>query len=282
MPREDGFDRTLSLMREGYLYILNRRRSFHSDVFETKLLGKRVICMGGKEAAEIFYDTDKFKRKGATPNRVVQTLFGKNGVQALDGQAHQHRKEKFMSIMSKGNLERLTDITKQQWEHAIEKWTAMDQVIFYEEVQKLLCRTACEWAGVTVSDRKIDELANDLEAMFESPTAVGPDHWKGRNARNRVERWVAEMIQDVRAGKIQPAENTALHAFAFHQDLDGNLLDAETAAVEVINILRPIVAIAIFVNFALLAVHHYPEEKKKLQSSDDQYAMMFVQEVRRY
>ncbi|MCF3942267.1 hypothetical protein [Oceanobacillus alkalisoli] len=100
MPREEGIDHGLSLMREGYMYILNRRHSFNSNIFETRLLGKKAICMVGKEAAEVFYNTEKFKRKDAAPNRAVQTLFGKNGVQALDGQDHKHRKEMFMSIMS--------------------------------------------------------------------------------------------------------------------------------------------------------------------------------------
>lgn len=54
MPREEGIDSTWRLMEEGYMYILNRRHSFNSDIFETRLLGKKAICMGGKEAAEIF------------------------------------------------------------------------------------------------------------------------------------------------------------------------------------------------------------------------------------
>src|SRR5690625_3690987 len=107
MPREEGIDHSLSLMREGYMYILNRRRSFNSDVFETRLLGKKAICIGGKYAAEVFYDSEKFQRKGAAPNRAIETLFGKNGVQALDGQAHKHRKKMFMSIMSSDELSRL-------------------------------------------------------------------------------------------------------------------------------------------------------------------------------
>ena len=113
MPREEGIDHSLSLMREGYMYILNRRHSFNSNIFETRLLGKKAICMGGKEAAEVFYDTEKFKRKDAAPNRVVQTLFGRNGVQALDGQTHKHRKEMFMSIMSPDEIEdEITSIGK--------------------------------------------------------------------------------------------------------------------------------------------------------------------------
>ena len=161
------------------MYILNRRHSFNSDIFETRLLGKKAICMGGKEAAEIFYDTEKFKRKDAVPNRVMETLFGQNGVQALDGQAHKHRKEMFMSIMSPEELKKLADITKKQWEIALDKWGDMDKVILYEEAKEIMCRTACQWAGVPLQGDEVKGLAKYLAAMFESAAAVGPNHWLG-------------------------------------------------------------------------------------------------------
>lgn len=282
MPKEEGIDHSLSLIREGYMYILNRRKSFNSDIFETRLLGKKTICMGGKEAAEVFYDTDKFKRKDAAPNRAMQTLFGKNGVQGLDGQDHKHRKEMFMSIMSPEGLKKLTSITEKQWEIALDKWEQMDNIFLYEESKEIMCKTACLWAGVPVEENEIKRLTKDLGAMFESAAAVGPAHWLGRNARNRVEQWMVELINRVRDGKVNPPENTALHKFAWHRDLEGNLLDTEIAAVEVINILRPIVAIAIFINFIALAVYHYTEERKKLENREEKYAQMFVQEVRRF
>ncbi|WP_339227431.1 cytochrome P450 [Oceanobacillus sp. FSL K6-2867] len=282
MPREEGIDHSISLMREGYMYILNRRHSFNSEIFETRLLGKKAICMGGEAAAEIFYDTEKFKRKDAAPNRVIQTLFGKNGVQALDGQNHKHRKEMFMSIMSTEGLQSLKDITNKQWKLAISKWQQMNEVVLYEEVKEILCRTACQWAGVPLEDDDVKKVTKDLAAMFESPAAIGPAHWSGRHARNRVEKWMGELIERVRNGEINPPADTALHKFSWHRDLEGNLLNTNTASVEVINILRPIVAISIFINFTVLALHHYPEEMEKLKTCDEKYALMFVQEVRRF
>ena len=237
MPREEGVDRSLSLMREGYMYILNRRRSFNSNVFETRLLGKKAICMGGEEAAALFYDNEKFKRKNAAPNRALQTLFGKNGVQTLDEESHKHRKEMFMSLMSRDELKRLTDIAKEQWEIAINKWEQMDEVVLYEEAQEVMCRSACIWAGVPIRESKFKSLAKALGSMFESAAAVGPNHWIGRNARNASEKWIGELVEKVREGNLKPPENTALYKFSWHRDLKGKQLDTETAAVEVLNII---------------------------------------------
>lgn len=46
--------------------------------------------------------------------------------------------------------------------------------------------------------------------------------------------------------------------FAMHTDLEGNLLDEQIAAVEVINVLRPTVAVSRFIVFCALALHQYP------------------------
>lgn len=282
MPREEGIDHSLSLMREGYMYILNRRHSFSTEIFETRLLGKKAICMGGRAAAEVFYDTEKFKREDAAPNRVVQTLFGKNGVQAFDGREHKQRKGMFMSIMSPEGLQRLREIAQKQWNQALVKWEQMDELVLYEEVKEILCSTACHWAGVPLEEEDVKEVTKDLAAMFESPAAVGPNHWSGRHARNKVEKWLSELVDKVRRGELNPQEDTALYIFSWHRDLKGNLLNTDTVSVEVINILRPIVAIAIFINFTVLALHHYPKEREKLKTSDERYAQMFVQEVRRF
>lgn len=112
MPHEKGLDNTVHVLKEGYSYILNRRKKFQSDVFETHLLGQKAICMGGEAAAELFYDTTKFKRAGAAPKRVQKTLFGEKGVQTLDGKEHEHRKEMFMSLMSPQQLEKMNDRLK--------------------------------------------------------------------------------------------------------------------------------------------------------------------------
>lgn len=282
MPQEEGLDQSLSLLREGYAYIPNRRRSFQSELFETRLMGKPAICMGGKEAAALFYDPKKFQREGAVPKRVVKTLFGKGGVQGLDGEAHRHRKAAFMGLMAPKQIARLTDVAKEQWTSAADKWAEQNEIVFYKEAQELLCRIACEWAGVPLKEEEVKQRTEELSALFESAVSVGPEYWKTRRARRKVEKWIGGLIEEVRAGRLHPPEETTLYVFSHHQELAGSVLDTKTAAVEVLNILRPITAVSIYLAFTALALHQFPEQKPKLTSVDGSYTKYFVQEVRRF
>ncbi|MFD1706310.1 cytochrome P450 [Siminovitchia sediminis] len=283
VPREEGLDHSVSLMREGYMYILNRRKSFQSNVFETRLLGQKAICMGGKNAAELFYDQEKFKRKGAAPKRVQETLFGKQGVQTLDDNQHLNRKEMFMSLMSEENTKKFIDIHRTDWKKAVEEWTGKDEIVFYEEAKKILCQTACKWAGVPLPDEELEKRTNELASLFETPALIGPEHWKGRHNRNILEAWMKELVEKVREGEWSPDPQTALYTMSWHKDVEGERLDPHTAAVEILNILRPITAIAIYMCFTVLALEQFPEEKGKLASEPTgQYLQWFVQEIRRF
>ena len=77
--------------------------------------------------------------------------------------------------------------------------------------------------------------------------------------------------------------DTALHIIASHRDLDGKPLPVAHAAVELINLLRPTVAVERCVTFAALALHKHPESRARLLGGDEpEYLDWFVQEVRRF
>ncbi|GIP43026.1 cytochrome P450 [Paenibacillus sp. J45TS6] len=281
-PKEEGLDNTLNVLKEGYLYITNRAIGFQSNLFETRLLGEKAICMRGEEAAQLFYDNEKFVREGAAPKRVLKTLFGENGVQTLDGEEHHHRKAMFMSLMSREGLQKIREITSKHWGLAVGRWETKKEIEIYEESQELLCRIACEWAGVPLAIDEVKEKSEWLGAMIEATAAIGVAHMKGKRARSKAEKWITALVEEVREGKIHPAEDTALYTFSWHRDLTGELLDPETASVEVLNIIRPIVAVSIYITFTALAVIQQPEEREKLASGDETYLQNFVQEVRRF
>src|SRR3546814_6381456 len=106
MPRDESFDSTLALLRDPYGFISKKCRRYGSDVFETRLLLRRTICMTGPEASELFYEQDRFIRRGAAPGRVQKTLFGRGGVQGLDAEAHRRRTQMCMSLMTPGQTGR--------------------------------------------------------------------------------------------------------------------------------------------------------------------------------
>jgi fatty-acid peroxygenase len=98
MPRARGFDHSYAFLREGYDFIGNRCAELGSDVFRARLMLWRVICMRGASAAEVFYASDKFTRRGAMPLTVLMLLQDFGSVQMLDGKAHRHRKAMFTAI----------------------------------------------------------------------------------------------------------------------------------------------------------------------------------------
>jgi fatty-acid peroxygenase len=282
IPHDRSLDNSLALMQEGYLFIKNRVEKYQSDLFEARLLGQQIICMSGEEAAKVFYDSEKFQRSGAAPKRVQKTIFGVNAIQTMDGEAHIHRKLLFISLMTPPHQKRLANLAMEQWEASAVKWEAVEEVVLFEEAKDLLCRVACHWAGVPLKESEVKERADDFHAMVDAFGAIGPRHWKGRMARAKTEDWIREVIEDVRAGKLKAEEDSALFAMAFHTELDGSQLDPHMAAIELINVLRPIVAIATFITFSALALHEHPGSKELLKSGNNDDLESFTQEVRRY
>jgi fatty-acid peroxygenase len=275
-------DSTLALAYGGYTFISKRCDNYHSDIFQTRLLGRPTICMRGEEAARIFYDTDRFKRSGVVPNNVLSTLFGFGGVQGLDGMAHSNRKQLFMALMSSENIDHLAELATEQWHYYAKRWEKQDEIILFEELHKLLCEAVCKWSGAPLEKSDINLRATDFAAMIDGAGGVGLRYLKGKVARQRTERWIGGLIEQVRSGELDPPQGSALQVMAAHRDLSDDLLDVHTTAVEVINILRPTIAISRYIIFAALAMHEYPEAKAALQSGDDDERNYFMQEVRRF
>lgn len=282
IPHDKCLDNTLKLLLEGYLFIPNRHRKYRSDLFKTRLMGQKVICMSGKRAAKLFYDKYRFTRKNVLPKRIQETLFGKKAIQTLVGAAHTNRKSLFMSFMTPSRIDLITNLTRKQWQVNSRKWENRKQITLFDEAAKLLCQAACQWTGVPLRNSEARLRAEDMSAMIDAFGAVGPRHWKGRCARNRTEHWIKGIIEDVRVKRLIVSTDTPLYIIAWHKNEKGRLLEAQVAAVELINLLRPITAIATYITFGALAIHTYPKCKSKLQSKDNNYLPMFSQEIRRY
>ncbi|MGN1401613.1 MAG: cytochrome P450 [Bacillus sp. (in: firmicutes)] len=280
IPKEKTLDSSLKLLMEGYDFIPNRCHAFQSDIFETRLLGEKVVCISGEEAARVFYDSERFTRKGAAPKRIQKTLFGENAIQAMDGEAHKIRKLLFMSLMVPSRINLLSQIAEKKWESALDNWQHQDKVTLMDASEDLLCQIACEWAGVPLQEEDVRRRAKEFAAMVDAFGAVGPRHWEGRKARKSSEQWIQKVIELIRSGNLRVQEDSAAYLMAWHKE-NGKLLDTRMAAIELINVLRPIVAVARFITYGALAIHQYPECRDKLRTSEE-YLFHFVQEVRRF
>jgi len=282
IPHEKTADSTFALLQDGYTFIAKRCAQLQSDVFETRLMLRKAICVAGEDASEMFFQPGRFTRVKALPPNALALLQDFGSVQLLDNEAHHWRKRMFMSLMTPERLQQLTAILKERWLARVNKLVDMGEVVLQLEAERLLCGAVCQWAGVTLTEAAVRQRADEFAAMIDGAGAVGPRHWRGMLLRRHTEVWVRSIIEGVRAGHMSVPEDCPIHVVAWHRDKHGQLLDAKVAGVELINLLRPTVAVARYVTFAALAMHHYPECTEKLQGRDEEYLGWFVQEVRRF
>lgn len=281
IPRESTLDSTLALLADPYRYVAKRSQEHGADLFETRLLFRKTICMTGPEAAELFYDTSRFERKGAMPGAVRKTLLGQGGVQGLDGEAHRARKQMLLSLMLPDRIDGLVAAVGREWEAAIPRWEAQERVVLYGAVQRLLTRGVCAWAGVPLPEDEVELRTRELTLLFDAAGAKNLRHLASRLARKRADTWAAGVVERVRAGDLHPPAGTAAHTIAWHRDPNGDLLDHHTAAVDLLNVLRPTVAVSVFIAFVAHALHQHPEARPPVEAGEDGADRRFVQEVRR-
>lgn len=222
----------------------------------------------------------------ALPGPVLDTLFGHGAVHTLDGRAHRVRKAMFLSLLKDadgvaalGALVQwrfLAAVTGRPWER---------QVLF-DTAAESLALAVCDWAGLPLADTAVADLSRDRTAMVDGFASPGPRHVRAHRARARArqEQALAKLVTDVRATRADAVtEGSALGAVARHRDADGDLLDPRIAAVELLNVMRPTIAIAWLATFAAHALHRWPHHCELLRSgTDGGYAVAFAHEVRRF
>lgn len=282
-PQLEAVDASVNLLREGYLFGSRRFARAGSDLFDTRLMLTRAVFTYGEEAARHFYEPDRLTRRGALPLPTLTLLQDLGSVLVLDGEEHRVRKQMFMSMMTPAALDELADLFERHWRDRAEQWAGTERVVLLDAVQEVLFRAVCEWSGVPLPDEpeQVQERTRQFVAMFEGAGAFGPRNWRGQVLRHRAEQWVRDLVAQTRDGRLPVAEGRPLQVVATHRGPDGNLLDVGVAAVELVNVLRPTVAVGRFIVFAAHALHENPESRPGV-AEDDGHLRRFVQEVRRY
>ncbi|SCF05400.1 fatty-acid peroxygenase [Micromonospora coriariae] len=284
MPKRSTMrlDDALPLALEGYAWLPNRLRRADADVLRTRLLGQPVMALRGPAAARFFYDEQNVRRHGAIPGPVRSTLFGHGAVHTLDGAAHRVRKELFVGLLMNGGIDGLVERVGAAWQAGTRDWSTGGPVVLFDEVSRVLTRAVCDWTGIPLAPAEVPALAADLVAMVDGFATAGPRHWRARRARTRRENWLATLIEQVRRGETKATAGSAVAAVAEHRDADGPPLDACAAAVELLNIIRPTVAVSWFVAFAGHALHRWPAHRDRLRADEPAFTEAYAHEVRRF
>ncbi|MGY1804972.1 cytochrome P450 [Blastococcus sp. SYSU D00922] len=276
-------ENALQLLTRGYGWLPDRRRATGRRTVGARLGGLPVTAVEGPDAARFLYDEDHVHRAHAIPEPVQGTLFGKGAVHTLDGEAHRVRKAMFVALlMREDGIASLVEQVSAAWDAAVGEWTRRPRIVLFDEAAQVIAGAVTRWAGVPVTDDEVPGLARDLVAMVDGFATGGPRHWRARRARGRREAWLAQLVDDVRAGRTTVAPGSAVEVVARHRDADGEQLDPRVAAVELLNIVRPTTAVAWFTAFSGHALIRWPENRKRLADGDPAYAEAWAHEVRRF
>ncbi|MEU4196878.1 cytochrome P450 [Kribbella sp. NPDC026611] len=278
LPRLDS---TAVLMAEGYAWLPGLFRRTDGHLVRARLMGRPAVALRGPDAVRFFYDEAHIRRGGALPEPVRGTLFGKGAVHGLDGETHRLRKAMFVSLLTAPDaVAALVEQVAEAWDDAVTG--RQGRMVLFDEVSKVLTLAVCRWSGIPVDESEASAVARDLVSMIDGFATLGPRHWRARRARGRRERWLADVVKRVRSGSCVPPVGSVLDVVSAHRGADGRLLEPRIAAVELLNIIRPTVAISWFAVYAAHALYRWQECRDRLRTGDPSYGAAFVHEIRRF
>jgi fatty-acid peroxygenase len=275
-------DLGLSLLRQGYRAL--PRAWQHSgdaegDSMTCRLLGRRALVVRGGHGARTFYDESLVQRQGAVPPPLANLLFGSGAVHGLDGVEHRERKALFLSAITTEGVQQLGDDVARELEESVRTWPQRGPVRLFDELVKVYGVCALRWAGVDAEPREAAAIALRLASIVDgfgfSPRAYA----RGWGARLWADRWAARVVREARQGQRHPAPGTMLDVLAHG---DGSSLPIDVAGVELLNVVRPTVAVAWLGTFAAVELACHPEYGPVLAECEAREARWhFADEVRR-
>ena len=245
------------------------------DAYVSRLSGRRSVVLRGHDGVRLFYDESLVRRKGAIPFPLRGLLFGPGAVHALDDAAHKQRKAVFLDLLAAGRVAPVAASAAERLERRVGTWSDRS-VPLYDELVEVYGRAVLEWGGVQEPPSRSRywsrELARIVDGFGGNPRAY-PRGWV---ARLRCTRWARRLVEETRSGARTPPPDSALAVWAATD------LPATVAAVELLNVLRPTVAVAWLGAFAGLYLDEAPAWTTRLRTdlvTEDHVA--FAQEVRR-
>lgn len=265
------------LARHGYDAVAHDRTDRGgADTYASRLLGRRTVVLGDPDGARAFYDESLARRAGAVPRPLAWLLFGRGAVHGMDGTGHRDRKRLLLDVLDPDRLDALVAEVRGALVTRAGGWVG-HEVDLHRELVSVYGAATLRWAGLDVTRREADLVSRRLAEIVDGFGFAGPAYVRGWRARRWAERWARTAVRDARGGRTSPVTGSALQMIAATE------LDDREAAVELLNVLRPTVAVSWLGCFAGLALASVPgDDRARLVPPDavhERYA--FAQEVRR-
>jgi fatty-acid peroxygenase len=272
-------DLAWQLLRHGYDAVDHDRVARGAgDDFESRLLGRRTVVVRSPDGARAFYDESLVRRRDAVPPPLAWLLFGRGAIHGLDGPEHRDRKQLFLDLLAPDRLASLSEAVDAELRERLATWPGRE-VEVHDELVIAYGRAALAWAGVPLEREEAATRSRQLATIVDGFGAAGPAYARAWRARIEANRWAAGVVRDARAGRVQPGAGSVLEGIA------GSALPAHTAGVELLNVLRPTVAVAWLGTFAALRFAGLSDlEEWRSRLVDPAGAgdrLSFAQEVRR-
>jgi fatty-acid peroxygenase len=246
-------DLALRLRRQGYDAISAAPgRSPGRDAFVTRLLGPRALVVRGVEAARLFCDTGRVRRRRAAPAALADLLFGRGAVHGLDGREHAERKAVMTRLLDPDRVDELVASVGADLDRAPEDWSRRDAVVVFDELVRVYGAAVQAWARVEPTGAKAGRLSRGLTRIVDGFGGAGRAYPRAWLARLWTDRVLLSIVDDVRAGRTTPADGSALRQLADAP------LPSRLAAVGLGNVRRPTVAVSWLGTFAALALSGNP------------------------
>jgi fatty-acid peroxygenase len=268
---------TLRLLLDGYQAVGRLREAAGGQSwFPARMLGRRALVVRGVDGVRTFYDADLVTRRGAIPAPVRLLLFGPGAVHGLDGEEHTRRKELFLDAADREAAEGLAAAVAERLDTAVAGWTDRGSVRLFDELVEVYGGAVLAWGGTDVAGDEARRVSRELAAIVDGFGVRGTAYPRAWVARVRATRWARRLVRDVRKGARHAGKGTPLARVAAAE------LSHTVAAVELLNILRPTVAVAYFGAFAAHALDGHPEWKARLARGSSKDLRAFEHELRRW
>lgn len=267
---------SLALVRHGYDALARLREAGGgADWFSARLLGRRALVVRGPLGVRTFYDPDLVTRSGAVPAPLRLLLFGPGTVHGLDGLPHLERKELFFRIVDAESVRRLADLVDRRLGEASSAWGG-SEIRLFDELTAVYGEAVIEWSGIETEPGEDRRIARELALIVDGFGVRGTAYPRAVLGRVRAQLWARRIVREARAGERVPPPGTALEVVA------ASALSDTVAATELVNVLRPTVAVAFFGAFAGHALAAHAEWRSRLADGTDDERRAFEHEIRRW